>query len=240
MNGRLGRLVTIAAGFTALGVLTTSPAGAAECGLLGVLCPAPASSPAPAPAQQPAPASQPGPAPSQAPAAPGVIAEVPQANVRLLQLVNQERAAAGLVTLASRPEIAAFSTRHSTAMAGRRTIWHSDSYFTAATRHQLGAQALGENVALNGSLEDAHRRLMASPGHRANILNGRFDAVGISVVHDESGTLYVTESFVDSAGSASVAPAKAKATAKKASRSRLRKVSARASRSSARRAPARR
>jgi uncharacterized protein YkwD len=144
-------------------------------------------------------------------------------------LVNQERAAAGLAPLASRPEIAAYATGQSTAMATRRDIWHNAGYFTSATRKALGAVALGENVAVNGSLEGAHRRLMESPGHRANILNGRFDAAGFSVVHDEDGTLYVTQNFVDSAAVKAKAPAKAKAKAKakKATKSKARKTTKR-------------
>ncbi|MGH9179263.1 MAG: CAP domain-containing protein, partial [Acidimicrobiales bacterium] len=167
-----------------------------------------------------------------APARPGAVAEVPVHNVRLLQLMNEERAAAGLPPLLSRPQIAEWAVRQSTAMAGRRDIWHSTAYFAASTRKALGASALGENVAVNGSLEDAHRRLMESPGHRANILNARFDAAGIGVVHDEDGTLYVTQSFVDSVGgkatlSKAKAKAKGKGKGKKATTAKARKTTKR-------------
>lgn len=225
MKHRLARLATTAAAFTVIGGLSAAPADAASCGFLGLLCPAPApapttttTAPVTTPPAQPQPAPEPVAVPAPAPAAPRVIAELHELNVRLLQLVNQERAAAGLVPLASRPEIAAYAAGQSTAMATRRDIWHNAGYFTAATRKALGAVALGENVAVNGSLEGAHQRLMASPGHRANILNGRYDAAGVSVVQDEDGTLYITEDFVDSAAAKAKAKPKAKKATKKATK----------------------
>ena len=237
---RFARLATTAAAFTIIGGLSASPADAASCGFLGLLCPAPAPTTTPIsttpvttpPVSTPpvtVPPLLPAPAPAPAPATPGNIAEVPELNVRLLQLVNQERAAAGLAPLMSRPEIADWSVRHSMAMADRRDIWHNDAYFASSTRKALGAVALGENVAMNGSLEDAHRRLMESPGHRANILNGRFDLAGIGVVHDEDGGLYITQSFVDSAAQKAVKPkAKAKKVTKKVAKKATKKVAKKA------------
>ena len=220
MNRRLGLLAAITAFSTALSGLAASPASAGQCGLLGLLCAPPAPPPTPpAPAPSPTPAPPPAPTPTPAPAPPGTISEVPAAGARILELVNQERAAARMGGLEPRAEIASFATRQSLAMAGRRDIWHNNGYFTASTRRALGARALGENVALNGSVEDSHRRLMASPGHRANILNPRFDAVGISVVHDEHGVFYVTENFVDSQATANSARAKGKVSRSKARKS---------------------
>jgi len=116
-------------------------------------------------------------------------------SARLLQLVNDERGAAGLAPLAVRREIDDVAWGHSEAMAQAGDIWHNDAYFTAETRRRLGARALGENVARNATVEDAHARLMASPGHRANILDARFNQVGVSVVRDGAGSLFITEDF---------------------------------------------
>jgi hypothetical protein len=40
------------------------------------------------------------------------------------------------------------------------------------------ASAWGENVACAGDVEQMHQALMNSPGHRANILNARWNALG--------------------------------------------------------------
>ena len=183
-----------------------APAAAADCGLAGLLspCVTPPPSPQPAPLPVPPPPvlavptlpaapatpepvvtpapAPPPPAPS-APVAAGRSA-VPAAADRLLQLVNEARSGAGLAGLTISSRAASIAADHSMAMAERGDIYHNPAYLTAATRSSLGARALGENVAMNGSVEAAHQRLMASPGHRANILNGAFDAVGIAVVRD--------------------------------------------------------
>lgn len=217
----LKRLASAAALTVSFSLLAVTPASAAGCGLLG-LGPCPTVSPAPpVPVVIPA---VPTPAPTVSPVAPLVLppvpvaapqvlpaGDLPEAAAVLLQMVNQERAGARLAALQSRDAIVAVASGQSRAMAGRGDIWHNDAYFTPANRSALAARALGENVAMNGSIEDAHRRLMASPGHRANILNAAFDAVGISVVRSASGGLFITQDFVDSR----VAP-KAKAKAKRA------------------------
>ncbi|HEX2699124.1 MAG TPA: CAP domain-containing protein [Acidimicrobiales bacterium] len=203
-------------------------AEAADCGLLALLSPCtPVTQPAPAPLPLPLLDTTPTtvPVPDPAPAAVPVAAPVavpvaqkmalPDAADRLLQLVNGERGRAGMPALSSSTTIAAIATGQSMAMAERGDIWHNTAYFTTATHRLLNAKALGENVAMNGSLDDAHSRLMASPGHRANILNAGFDTVGIAVVRDASGMLYITQDFADTNGqpAAAAAPAAAKAPA---------------------------
>ena len=225
MLKRLGSAAAITVSFS---LLAAVPASAASCGLLGLICttPAPAVPPAPVPAPIPAPAPAPAPVPAaEQPQTTSNAAPVDLA-AALLVLVNQDRAQAGLVALESRGAIVAVAAAHSQAMAARGDIWHNDAYFKAATRAALGARALGENVALNGSIEDAHRRLMASPGHRANILDGRFDAVGISVVADGRGALFITENFVDSKVMAK-AKAPRRAPARRATTSRRARAAAR-------------
>ena len=164
--------------------------------------------PSSAPAQQPAPEPEPAPAPTAPPAAApsGAITDEPAAASRMLDLVNGARSSAGLRPLESRGPIVAIAGAHSRRMAERGDIFHNPAYFSAATRQALGARGLGENVAMNSSLEDAHRRLLASPGHRANILNPSFDAVGIVVVQ-RSGMLFLTQNFVASAGTPAAAAA---------------------------------
>ena len=157
----------------------------------------------------PAPAPVPAPVPAPQPAVQPGLGEEAGAAARIVSLVNQERSAAGMSTLASRSQLAVIAAGHSRAMAERGEIFHNSSYFSAATRKSLGARLLGENVAMNGSADDAHRRLMASPGHRANILNASFDAIGLAVVRDGSGTLYVTQNFM--ASTTAAAPASASA-----------------------------
>ncbi|HUP69744.1 MAG TPA: CAP domain-containing protein [Acidimicrobiales bacterium] len=222
------RLASIALLSLPLSLLSSGTASAEQCNLMaGVItnCTQPSSSPPPSsspsqPSSQPAPqpSSQPSSQPAPAPAPARSISEVNGAADRILAMVNNERASAGLGALSMRGDVVGIAHPHSTAMASKRTIWHNDAYFNDSTRAQLRSAARGENVAMNSSLEDAHRRLMASPGHRANIMNGGFTQAGFSVVQDEAGTLYVTQNFMT--------PESPKATAAEAKSSKATKAKA--------------
>ena len=114
----------------------------------------------------------------------------------LLTLVNQERVANGLAPVAPRDDVTAIAVQWSHLMADAQTLAHNDGYFTRDTKTRLGATRVGENVAKNIDLLDAHRRLMASPQHRANILDPGFTTIGIGVVIASTGEYYVTEDFL--------------------------------------------
>lgn len=209
--GAVRRLVAATAVAATAALAPAGAASAAECAgtlLQRLLCTAPA--PAPAPATTTTPPVAPSvttttlppvtvaPAPSL-PAAPRVV---PEAARRLLDLANAERRQAGLGPLAWRDDAAAIAVAHSQRMAAAGDLFHNDAYFTAATRTLLNASALGENVAYNGSVDDAHRRLMASPGHRANLLDRRFSAAGMGVVLAPDGRYFATQNFLQAAAAA--------------------------------------
>jgi len=125
---------------------------------------------------------------------------VPEAAQRLLDLVNTERAKAGLGQLTSRADVVTIASAHSLRMAAAGNIFHNDAYFSDATRLLLNSRARGENVAQNSSVDDTHARLMSSPGHRANILDPRFSVVGFAVVQASDGRYYTTQDFLQPAG----------------------------------------
>jgi hypothetical protein len=132
------------------------------------------------------------------------------AEARLLVLINDDRRAHGLQEVRPRADVEEIAEEHSAAMAAAHDIWHNDAYFTASTKRRLGAARVGENVALNRDADDAHRKLMASPLHRANILDAGFTIIGIAAAADEEGRLYITEDFLEPARvAAEPRPAKA-------------------------------
>lgn len=57
------------------------------------------------------------------------------------------------------------------------------------------AAAIGENVAHAASVASAHRALWASPSHRGNLLDPRFERVGVAVIPDADGSVWVTQIF---------------------------------------------
>jgi hypothetical protein len=125
---------------------------------------------------------------------------------QLLELINADRAGAGVAALGWRDDVSVIALGWSAQMAATGTLSHNDFYFSDATRLLIGSSARGENVAFSGTMEATHWAFMHSAGHRANILDPRFTAVGIAVVHDLNGTSWVTEDFLQEAGAPAPAP----------------------------------
>ena len=194
-------------------LLTVLGAGTARADCL-VLCPPPAepppTEPTPEPDPVPAPPVAPVPPPKEPP--PGERVD-PTGAQRLLDLINGSRSERGLAPMSRRSDVESIAIDHSTTMAKAGDIWHNDEYFTAATKRRLNARTVGENVAVNESIDDAHARLMRSPGHRANILNGSFVVVGIGVVQRGNGSYYITQDFVEPLPTAAPAPERTAPTA---------------------------
>jgi Cysteine-rich secretory protein family len=118
---------------------------------------------------------------------------------QLLELVNQERAAAHLPPLEWDAGLAHAAYQHALAMAAAHELSHQlegeasmSARLTAATTLRMDAE--GENVALNVSLVGAHQGLMHSPPHRENILDPHFNYAGFATVWDK-GQLWVVQDF---------------------------------------------
>lgn len=105
--------------------------------------------------------------------------------------VNAFRQAHGVPTLNWDETAYAKARAWSQRMADERRISHS----RLSDGAPAGWRILGENVAVNSSLEGAMRALENSPSHRANMLDRRFTrgAVGVVFAH---GAYWVTQEFV--------------------------------------------
>ena len=124
---------------------------------------------------------------------------------QLLALLNQEREQAGVPALRLCADRSIVASWRSSDMASRQ-------YFAHANPEGIGAEQLlfdypiefglfGENIARTdhsaGEMASVvHTAFMASPGHRANVLDRDFRQVGIAVASNGS-THYVTVIFTD-------------------------------------------
>lgn len=129
-------------------------------------------------------------------------------------LINAERAQRGLSALALDPMLTETARAHSEEMCSADYFDHHsptpgigspmDRYLSAS--RQLGLPQpeyllVGENIFYCSVYNDiynvdyAHRALMASPGHRANILESRFAKIGVGVFRNSKGEFWVTEMF---------------------------------------------
>lgn len=146
------------------------------------------------------------------------LATLPQADARLEKLeqtiaglVNAEREKAGLRPLAYDNQLAAVARAHAADMRDLKYFAHesptatlhepldryraffnmtpsvvAENVFRAwGTPHQLGA----------ADAQSAHTALMNSPGHRANILFPNVTHLGVGIVTNATGDIWLTEMF---------------------------------------------
>ncbi len=123
----------------------------------------------------------------------------PDLEARMLDLVNRERVAAGLGSLAPDPELTEVARRHSSDMFARAYFAHDTpegrNPFDRMREGGVRFLAAGENLALAPSLQVAHNGLMNSPGHRRNILDRQFGRLGIGIMDGGVRGLMVTQNF---------------------------------------------
>ncbi len=117
---------------------------------------------------------------------------------KILELLNQERATANLPALNWNGRAALAARGHSRLLAQHGEMSHQfEKEETVPQR--IGSTGLrftdsAENVAVADAPEEVQMALMLSPGHRANIMNPRYNAVGIGVF-EAKGRLWVTQDF---------------------------------------------
>ena len=120
---------------------------------------------------------------------------------RMLGLLNKERIAAGLKPLAPDPELTEVARLHSTDMFARGYFAHDTpdgrDPFDRMREAKVHFVTAGENLALAPTVEVAHRGLMNSPGHRANILHKDFGRVGIGIMDGGIRGLMISQEFRD-------------------------------------------
>lgn len=118
---------------------------------------------------------------------------------RIFDLLNQERIGAGRPPLEWNASAARAAREHAGLLAENGEMSHQfDGEPVLLQRLEATAVRFtraGENIACADDPDEAHLALMSSPGHRANIMNPEYTAVGVGVVEHEN-RLYVTEDFV--------------------------------------------
>lgn len=117
---------------------------------------------------------------------------------QVVALVNQKRAAAGCVALRTDSRLTQAAVGHSVDMAARGYFAHDTPEgvsFVARDEAAGYRQPGGENIA-EGQRDpnEVMTAWMNSSGHRANILNCQFRAIGVGVYRGSAG-LYWTQDF---------------------------------------------
>lgn len=118
---------------------------------------------------------------------------------QVVELVNQERAKAGLEPLSvSHPAQRAAQIRAKEIQVSfSHTRPNGSSPFTALTEQKASYRSAGENIAWGQKTpQQVMQGWMNSDGHRANILSEKFTAIGVGYYLSESGVPYWTQLFI--------------------------------------------
>ncbi len=121
-----------------------------------------------------------------------------EAEARIFAELNHSREEAGKPPLTLDPKLTQAARNHSELLVKHQALSHQ---FPGESTLEERLRSVGlfftdaaENVGLNSQLSDVNSMFLRSPGHRANMLNAVYDAVGIGVV--QSGRdFWVTEDF---------------------------------------------
>jgi len=105
--------------------------------------------------------------------------------------MNAARESVGLRPYAVASDLTSIARQHSAQMASQQRLYHNPNL----TSQVQNWQAVGENVGEGPTVSDIHNAFMQSPEHRANILDHDFTQVGVGVVVDKNGIIWVTEDF---------------------------------------------
>ena len=128
-----------------------------------------------------------------------VRAEDHEFEQRVLELVNQQRAANGLGAVSYDRQLDQASEQHNAQQVAMRSMAHDgigDGDPGSRIRATGFARSWGENVATGQvSPEQVVAEWMASPGHRKNILDPAFRLMGVSYGTSSEGRTYWAQSF---------------------------------------------
>jgi uncharacterized protein YkwD len=108
---------------------------------------------------------------------------------------NADRAAAGLAGLCENGQLDGFAQNWANQMAASQSLVHQN---IGALIGSTNFSTMGENILdgpANMSVAEMEAAWMASPPHRANILNGAFTQVGVGIAYSSDGRVWVCVDF---------------------------------------------
>jgi uncharacterized protein YkwD len=126
---------------------------------------------------------------------------------RFVDLLNKERAQRGMSQLSIDPLLIKVARDHSREMAEKKYFSHHsptvglntpmDRYLSSVT-WRPSYLLVGENLFYCSivDVDRGHQAFMNSPGHRANILESRYERVGVGIYETPGHEFYVTEMFI--------------------------------------------
>lgn len=117
----------------------------------------------------------------------------PAAEASLVEVTNRFRAAHGLPPLAVDAALRSQARRWARHLATTSTLAHDPDLGTGVVRPW---SLVGENVGRGPGVADLHAAFVASPTHRANLLDPGYTRIGVGALRGSDGRLYVVVRFL--------------------------------------------
>jgi hypothetical protein len=115
------------------------------------------------------------------------------AEAEFVSRINGARASQGKGALTTDSELTGIARRWAQRMADDQRLSHNPNLSREVSQDW---EKLAENVGFGQEVGQIHEAFMNSAAHRANILDGALTHVGVGVVIDGSGQMWVTEVFM--------------------------------------------
>src|SRR5579884_2624267 len=128
----------------------------------------------------------------------------PSAASQFVADINALRASHGLSRLVVNSTLTSVAWNWSQQMAGAGTLSHNPSL---AADLPSGWQKGGENVGVGPDVASLQQAFVNSPEHYANMVDPAFNQIGVAVDVTSSGTMWVTEDYMEAPLAAAPAPA---------------------------------
>lgn len=125
---------------------------------------------------------------------------------QVLKYTNQYRKTAGQKNLVLDTDLTRAACYRSLEMAKTNKMSHTrpdgSSCFTILKVYKVSYMAAGENIAYNSKgmgvdAKNVSQMWYNSPGHRANMLNGSYQKIGIGIAVASNGDVYYTQLFTN-------------------------------------------
>ena len=109
-------------------------------------------------------------------------------------MVNQERTKRVTAPLTRLKELDSIAREHADAMAASHKLFHSDPA-ALPQKFNRPSRRMGENVAVGATIKDIHKKMMATPSDKHNILHRRYTHMGMATAKGSDGQLYLCQVF---------------------------------------------
>jgi len=120
----------------------------------------------------------------------------------MIDLVNDLRTVNGLSPLKVDNQLTDIARMKARDMISNNYFDHYSltygSPFTMMKEQGVKYLLAGENLANSGTVQKGFEGLMNSPEHKKNIMDSRYDSIGVGIIKESSGALMIVQLFTDS------------------------------------------